>query len=317
MIITVTLNPSVDRTVRLPRLTPGSVHVTTLVREDAGGKGVNVSRALGTQGFASHAVVVAGGDRAPWLEASLQAVGAQVARIPIAASMRINLTVVDDAGQVTKLNEPGPVIDQTTLMAVEAEVARLLGDSETAGEDWLVLAGRLPQGLADDAYVRLIDTAHAVGAKVAVDADGPTLAAAVEHRPDLIKPNIHELAELVGRPLATIDDARTAAIEVLGWGVGRVLCSLGSDGALLVTPDQISFAAPEAPVIGTPVGAGDVLLAGFIAHGTDADALVEAIKWSAAAVRLPGTGVPTNEQSAREAVEVFSTIPPDRVIKGD
>lgn len=312
VIVTVTLNPSVDRTVRVPKLTPGSVHVTTLVREDAGGKGVNVSRALGTQGHRSHAIVVAGGDRAQWLEASLQASGAAVTRVAIAEQMRTNLTVVDDDGQVTKLNEPGPVIDVSVLKVVEAHVIDVLA---TAAGSWLVLAGRLPQGLPADSYDRLISAAHAAGARVAVDADGATLASAIAQHPDLIKPNIHELIGLVGEPLRSFGDVIDACEQLLGAGVGAVLCSLGSDGAFFSNGVDTIHAAPAEPVAGTPVGAGDVLLAGFLASGANPDALPEAIRWSAASVRLPGTGVPTPNQSQVEEVSVSTPVDRDRLIK--
>jgi 1-phosphofructokinase len=310
MITTVTLSPSVDRTVRVPVLTPGAVHITDLVREDPGGKGVNVSRALAAQGGRSHAIVVAGGERAGWLEKALLSSGATVSMISISTPMRTNLTVLDDFGLVTKLNEPGPVIDDSIVAAVEQEIDRSVDQ-----EEWVVLAGRLPAGLSDDAYARLTKSVHARGAKVAVDCDGAALAAAIEEAPDLIKPNISELSGLVGVPLNTFGDVIDASKRLIYQGLGSVLCSMGPDGALFVDAHCVSHVAPLQALKGTPVGAGDVLLAGFLANGATAEALASAVQWSAAAVRLPGTGVPTHEQSVGELVVESDPIDLDRRIQ--
>lgn len=308
MILTVTLNPSIDRTVSVPELRVGEVHVITPVRDDPGGKGVNVTRALATQGFASTAVIVSGGVDAIWMTNAIKALGADAITIDIDGKMRTNIAVVDDRGQVTKLNEPGPELTDDVMDEVEGTIAGI-------PSDWVVLAGRLPRGVDEDAYVPLIEAGRAAGSRVAVDTEGAALAHAVKSAPDLIKPNIHELIGLVGRRLLTFGDVIDACQELIASGVGAVLCSLGPDGAFYFGGGEPIHVAPAEPVTGTPVGAGDVLLAGFLANGADAAALPDAVRWSAASVRLPGTGVPTREQAAVERVSVSAPVDRERLIK--
>jgi 1-phosphofructokinase len=308
VILTITLNPSIDRTVSVPELRVGEVHVVTPVRDDPGGKGVNVTRALATQGFASTAVIVSGGVEAIWMTNAIKALGADAITIDIDGKMRTNIAVVDDKGQVTKLNEPGPVLTADVMAEVEAAI-------EDVPSNWVVLAGRLPRGVGEDAYVPLIKAARAAGARVAVDTEGAALLHAVAQGPDLIKPNIHELIGLVGRPLTTFGEVIDACQQLVGSGVGAVLCSLGPDGAFYFGDGDPIHVAPAQPVTGTPVGAGDVLLAGFLAHGANAEGLADAVRWSAASVRLPGTGVPTREQAAAESVSVSAPVDRERLIK--
>lgn len=308
MILTITLNPSVDRTVSVPELVVGDVNVISFVRDDAGGKGVNVSRALTAQGFETTAIVVGGGEQATWLENELHKQSVKTVMIDNDDRIRTNLTVMDNAGRTTKLNERGPELSPAVLDRVEEEISSRVSDG-----DWVVMAGRLPRGLADDAYARLVRTAHASGAKAAVDSEGPSLAAAVKAHPDLIKPNIQELSGLVGAPLHTIGDVVSASRALRQEGVGAVLCSMGPDGAVYVG-EEITHVAPAAPISGSTVGAGDTLLAGFLANGANAAALEAAVQWSAAAIRLPGTGVPTTDQARVEPVVVSTEVMLDRSV---
>ena len=118
------------------------------------------------------------------------------------------------------------------------------------------------------------------GALVAIDGSGPEFRAAMSVKPDLIKPNQFELAELVGRPLKTISDVIAAAREVIAGGVQQVLCSLGKDGAILIIAAEVMHCEPEQIAIGTPVGAGDILLAIYLGGGAKPEGLKSAIAWS-------------------------------------
>jgi fructose-1-phosphate kinase PfkB-like protein len=146
------------------------------------------------------------------------------------------------------------------------------------------------------------------GAKIAIDGSGAEFRAALEVNPELIKPNQFELAELVGRPLKTIHDVIAAAREIIENGVAQVLCSLGKDGAILVTKDQVIHCEPEKSAVGTPVGAGDILLAIYLGGGAQPSALKDAIAWSAASVPLPGTAIPTPMQAAAVGVKVNEVL---------
>jgi len=303
MIITVTTNPSIDRTVGIDSLKIGSVNRVQMLSVDPGGKGVNVSRALAAYGAATFALIVCGSFGSRWFKEHLDALNIDHNILLVNGDTRCNTTVVEEqSGAVTKINEPG--FDFTAEMSHDLKSA--LSELDLAN-NWVVFAGRLNPGANAETYRDLVDFAHERGARVAVDASGDELRiVAKSSRPELIKPNQHELAELVGRPLPTMEHIVSAAREVLTWGVKMVLCSLGADGAILITDSEVAHVEPAEPVVGVPVGAGDILLATFLAGGVNAKALSKAVAWSAASVPLEGTSIPTLEQV--EAVQVRVTI---------
>ncbi|MEU7815105.1 1-phosphofructokinase [Pseudonocardia sp. NPDC049154] len=285
MIVTVTPNPSLDRTVELAGLVRGEVHRALSVRLDPGGKGVNVARALTRAGVDALAVLPSG--RAPGgrLNGLLDALGVPAVTVPIHGATRSNITLVEPDGTTTKINESGPVLTPEEVEEVtEQAVAR------SRGADWLVTCGSLPEGMPVDFHATLVRRA---GTRTAVDTSGAPLAAAVAARPDLVKPNHEELAELVGRPLASLGDVLAAARELRAGGVGAVLVSLGAGGALLVEESGEYHAATPPVTVRSTVGAGDATLAGFLAAGgAGPDALVRAVAYGAAACRLPGSEMP-------------------------
>lgn len=311
MIVTVTLNPSIDRAISVDALRRGGVNRAELIAVDAAGKGVNVSRALAAYGRATHAIMVGAALGAEWMSEQLSAQGIAHTTVMAPGITRSNITLVEADGTVTKLNEPGVVMTPEILAAVEAALAQ-----QDLEGNWVVFAGRLNPGAADDTYAELVDFCKQRGARVVLDASGAALSAALKSPgPDLIKPNHHELGGAVGRKLADFGDVVAAAREVIDRGVGTVLCSLGRDGALYVTASEVVQVEPLDPVVGTPVGAGDILLAIFLAGGADVDALAAAVQWSAASVALPGTGIPTPAQAAGVRVQVSREVDPSRKLR--
>lgn len=314
MIVTLTPNPSVDRTVAVDALVRGAVLRATGSRVDAGGKGVNVSRALVAHGVATTTVLPCGGAEGHQLAGLLGTEGVVVRAVPVAGAVRANVSVVEPDGTVTKLNEPGPSLSPE-------ELATLLDATcvAAAGADWVVASGSLPPGAPDDLYAGLVarlgrEVPHV---RVAVDSSGGALAAALAAGPDLVKPNREELEEVVGVPLTTVGEVLDAAGSLLSRGAGAVLASLGADGALLVQPDGAWFA--EAPVDApqSAVGAGDATLAGFLAAGgRGPEALLEAVAWGAAAVTLPGSRMPGPTDLDRAAVRLADAVPIERNLKG-
>ena len=234
MIVTLTPNPSLDRTVEIDELRRGEVHRATGGRVDPGGKGVNVSRALAACDTATIAVLPSGGPEGAQLAALLAPFGVQTVQVPIGGTVRSNITVAEPDGTTTKLNEAGPELTADEAAAVARTVVDLAPRAS-----WVVGAGSLPRGLGVDFYARLVTALRDSHTQVCIDASGPPLAAAVDAGPDLIKPNAEELAELVGRPLARLADVVDAAAEIRKRGVGTVLVSLGGDGALLVSADEV------------------------------------------------------------------------------
>lgn len=288
MILTLTPNPSLDRTIEVDEIVRGEVHRARASRVDPGGKGVNLSRVLAAHQVRTIAVLPAGGAEGAQLTDLLAAVGVPAVTIAVGSPTRSNVTLVEPDGTTTKINEPGPELSSAEVAAI---TDRVITDAVTA--DWVVLSGSLTRGVPASFVADLVTRVHSLGVDVAVDTSGEPLAMAVRAGPELIKPNIEELAEIAGRPLATWGDVAGQASVLREHGVRCVLVSLGAAGALLVDDDGVrrAFAAPVE--VRSTVGAGDSTLAGFLIAGARGDeALRTAVAFGAAAVSLPGTAMP-------------------------
>lgn len=308
MIVTVTPNPSIDRTLRIPPLQRGAVVRAMSATAEPGGKGINVSRALASEGVETIAVVPVSEASAGVL-AGLLGATTPLDPVTITGEIRVNVSLVEDDGTVTKINEPGPPMrgeDVTALIERTVEWG--------ARARWLVACGSLPPGAPPDLYATLALRAPD-GVRVAVDADGEALKACIGCPIDLLKPNRHELEELIGRPLQTLGDVVAAARGLITQGAGAVLVSLGPDGAVLVEDAGAMHA--EAPIddVVNPVGAGDALLAGYLAADPDGPRLATAVAWSVAACRSPGTRMRPLRAADRDAVVVHPELESDRVLR--
>lgn len=316
MIVTLTANPSADRAVVLSdALAPGEVQRALSSREDAGGKGVNVARVVAAAGAPARAVVPVGAHD-PY-RVLLEDTGIALDLVDVAGRARANLTITDPAGETTKLNLPGAELSPAEAQAVTDGV---VAAAESA--TWLVLAGSLPPGVPASFYADLVAAVRerwgAAAPRIAVDASGAALAEVVATaRPDLIKPNHEELAELVGEDAAgdldVITEATRRAHQLVPEHVASALVTLGADGALLFTVEGAWRGyAPKIQVAST-VGAGDSSLAGYLLadlEGASApDRLARSIAYGAAAATLPGTQPPTPADlpAGSIAVSVFST----------
>ncbi|AGK75281.1 fructose-1-phosphate kinase [Streptomyces sp. ScaeMP-e48] len=308
MILTVTPNPSLDRTYELPELVRGTVLRATADRVDPGGKGVNVSRAVAAAGHRTVAVAPMGGPEGALLARLLGEHGIEAAGVPVTGSTRINITLVEPDSTLTKINAAGP-----ELSAAEAEDVLEAVRTRAAAADWIACCGSLPRGLPPQWYAELVARSHRAGTRIALDTSGPALTAALREGPDVIKPNAQELAEAVGRPLATVGDALKAAEELRVRGARSVLASLGADGQLLVEASGTYFATARVETVRSNVGAGDASLAGFLtAGGQGPEALASAVAHGAAAVQLAGSLMPTPADLDRSAVVVSADVPLDR-----
>jgi len=312
MIVTVTPNPSLDRTVEIDALVRGDVLRARRASVEAGGKGVNISRALAANGIPTLAVLPSGGFEGAQLTGLLATPGVEVVLVRIAGAVRANISIVEPDGTVTKINEPGPGLTTDEFNALSHATLRA-----AAGADWLAASGSLPPGASPDFYARLIDLLAPTSCRIAVDSSGEPLLRVLGMHPDVVKPNRDELAEAVGRSIATLGDAVDAAGRLQEQGPRAVLASLGADGAILV---DASGALHGEAYVDTPVsavGAGDSLLAGFLAGGgSGRKALVEGLAWGAAAVTLPGSRVPGPSDLRRDAVLIHSHVDRQRRLKG-
>ncbi|GGY22573.1 1-phosphofructokinase [Streptomyces djakartensis] len=311
MILTVTPNPSLDRTYEVPSLDRGEVIRATGERMDPGGKGVNVSRAVAAAGQRTVAVLPLGGAPGALVADLLDQQGIEVAPVPVAGATRSNIALAEADGVLTKINAPGP-----ELSGAECELLLETVRRQSRDASWIACCGSLPRGLAPSWYADLVARTHAAGARIALDTSGPALLAALRERPDVVKPNAEELAGAVGRPLATVGDAVKAAVELREMGARAVLASLGADGQLLVSGEGAWFGSARVDTVRSNVGAGDSSLAGFlIAGGSGPEALASAVAHGAAAVQLPGSVMPKPGDLDPAAVTVTADIPADRALK--
>lgn len=291
MILTLTLNPSLDRTLRIERLRSGEVNRALDTFTDPGGKGVNVARALSEHGADVVAVMPVGASTGDALTALLRETGVPYVAVPAEHRTRANVSLVESDGVTTKINEPGQPLSSREVTAVTDAVISRVQDG-----DWVVTAGSLAPGQDPEVYARIGRSVHAAGARWAVDTSGEALRAALNAAPDLVKPNLEELREAVGAEIESVGAVVDHCRDLIAGSGLTVLCSLGADGAVLVDRTiALAGVGPRVQVRNT-VGAGDALLAGYLRGLTtgerSAGALRTGIAWATAAVATPGTGVP-------------------------
>lgn len=307
MILTLTLNPSLDRTIEIPELVRGEMVRARATRLDPGGKGVNVARALAAHALTTCAVVPRGGPEGRQLTALLEEEGIDVCAVPVTAPTRSNVSLVEPDGSTTKINEPGGELAQDDLERIVKAVL-----DTAASADWVVASGSLPPGVPETFYCDFGRRLAERDIRFAVDTSGPALTAALAARPALVKPNRDELAEFAGCPIDTLGDVVRAATRMRDAGAATVLASLGPDGAVLVGDGEtqgMRYGESRVDRGRSTVGAGDAMLAGYLAGGvTGGDALVEALAWGAAAVQLPGSRMPGPGDVDRTSVRVHASI---------
>lgn len=271
MILTVTLNTALDVTYRVPRLLAHTSHRVGDVTERPGGKGLNVARVLAALGHEVTATGFAGGPTGAVVRDLLAgSPGVRDELVPCAGSTRRTLAVVDEAsGDTTQFNEPGPLVTSAEWSHFLSRYEALLADARA-----VALCGSLPPGVPVGAYAVLVRAARAAGAPVLLDTSGEALRRGVAARPDMIKPNAAELAELTGSrdPLPATRDARRR-------GAHAVITSLGPDGLFAATAQGSWQATPPRTLAGNPTGAGDSAVAGLLS------ALAEGLDWPARLTR--------------------------------
>lgn len=310
MILTLTANPSFDRTVMLSDpLQRGAVLRAESVIEQAGGKGINISRAAVAAGLTSVAVIPAQPDDR--FVAEVRGAGIDCQPVPHNGSPRVNLTITEPDGTTTKLNSPGTPVSAAELAGLERALLEYAGTA-----DWVVLAGSLPPGAPTDWYSQLVASLSHTSARVAVDTSDEPLralvAALAEAAPHLMKPNGHELASFAGGDPDELesspDKAAAAALGLVEAGVETVLATLGSHGAVLVTADGAWHATPPPTVVVSTVGAGDSSLFGYLLGDVrqldPSSRLALAVAYGSAAAGLPGTTIPHPEQTHPDLVVV-------------
>ena len=291
MIFTITLNPSLDRTLSVPELNPGAIHRARLVREDLGGKGVNVSRSLRALGIPSRILGFAGGWSGEALRAGLQAEGFEVALVESGAEIRQNITLLDEgSGRYTKINEMGPEIQAQLVEALEEQIAR----SAQPGDLW-AFCGSLPPGAPTDLYARLIQLVQKKQGLAFLDTSGAPLRFGMSARPFSIKVNTEEVGDLLDRTLASDMEALGVASELQQGATRLVALTRGAHGLVLALGDERLVAVPPKVAVRSSVGAGDATMAGLlwgVSENCDPVMLARrAVACGTAAAMQEGTGV--------------------------
>jgi 1-phosphofructokinase len=275
MIYTVTLNPSIDYFVDLDHFSIGEVNRVKKEKKMPGGKGINVSRVLKRLETSSHAFGFVGGFTGDFVRTSLENEAIATHFIEVPSETRINVKI--KAKEETELNGEGPHIEPSQLDALFAQI------SELKSGDWLVLAGSVPPSLPNDIYQNLLAIAVDCGAKIIVDTTGDYLKQTLPFHPFLIKPNQHELEDYYRESAQDVIKTVSLARRLLDEGAENVIVSMGGAGALLVNSKESLRASVPKGEVKNSVGAGDSLVAGFLAAYSAKNDLHEAFRFGVAA----------------------------------
>lgn len=291
MIFTVTLNPALDKTAQAPNFKLDAVTRITELRQDPGGKGINVSKVIKQLGGESVAWAVLGGNTGRGIKASLEEMGISCRAFEVEGETRTNLKVVDPVdGTHTDINEPGPVVTDAMLDDMLAQLV-----AEISEGDIVVLAGSIARGASDDTYEKWVKACREAGAKVFLDADGDKLVAGIKGNPFLIKPNEIELGNMLGRTLDTDEKVAEAARELIAQGLDNVVVSMGGAGAMFVSADRVVKGGSVKVPVGSTVGAGDSVVAALAFAEEKGMSLEDKVKLSMA------TGAANVMQSGTQA----------------
>jgi 1-phosphofructokinase len=282
-VVTITLNPAIDHTVHLERFDPGQVNRVDWHHRQAGGKGVNVAALLAAYGIRCAATGFLGEDNPGLFEKLCDESGIDDGFIRIPGETRTGIKLIGDRRiGTTDINFPGLAPDAGGWDKVVGKVKELAAPGR-----WCVFGGSLPAGVEASRFRELLETASAGGAMVAVDASGPALKVAMEAEVDLIKPNEHELSEVMGISPESLVADPAPVLRNLGGRIGHIILSLGEKGALFHTAEGTLHAKSPVVDVVSSVGAGDSLLAGYLAglvtgwSSEDRARLATVFAWSA------------------------------------
>lgn len=317
-VVTVTFNPAIDQTIHVGHLVRGEVHRASRVRQDPGGKGVNVASCLGDWGVPVAMFGLLGADNAAPFQALCagKPIADRFIRVP--GATRVNIKIVDD-GDTTDINMDG-------LPVSDADEARVIAAVEQAsGPDTLiVLSGSIPPGCDTRVYARMTAQLRAKGARVLLDTSGLPLTQALDAAilPDIVKPNRRELAAWAGGPLADLADVVRCAAGLHARGIALVVVSMGEDGALFLSDAGAIIARLPVGPLASTVGAGDAMVAGIAAaliEGGGLDRIARlATAFAVAKLGLAGPHLPTiaTVRALSEAVVITSVDTTDRIALG-
>jgi 6-phosphofructokinase 2 len=305
LIITVTANPAIDRTITVDRLVFEDRAYITSSRETAGGRGINAACVIHSFGGEAVAIVPAGGKSGALFEEYLDRCGFELVVVPIRNEVRSNLIITDKQGLTVKLNERGATLNKTELARLEKVIRANLHRAS-----WLMICGSLPPGVPPGFYAQLIKLARKQGVNVLLDTDGEALEAGIEAQPTVVTPNQQEAERLLDMALLTPTHFVQAAGRIQQMGAESVLLSLGSRGAVGAFDHQMIEVIPPRVDAIAPIGAGDAMHAAFTWAMENSNDYRDALRWGVAAgtasALLPGMRFASLDQTKEiyKAVDV-------------
>ena len=273
MIYTVTFNPAIDYVINVDNFKPGEVNRVASEEKFAGGKGINVSRVLNNLGVKSKALGFIGGFTGKFIIDSLEAQGVDTDFVQVTGDTRINVKL--KSNEETEINGGGPVITEEDLQKLFNIIGKLGAD------DYLVLAGNVQSSVPRDIYSVIQEKCASNNVKVIVDTTGDALVATLKNKPFLIKPNNHELGEIFNVELEKREDIIKYAQKLRDMGAVNVIISMAEKGALLICDSGVYHASPAKGTVQNSVGAGDSVIAGFLASYSKNSDIIEAFRWGA------------------------------------
>ncbi|EKN65834.1 1-phosphofructokinase [Neobacillus bataviensis LMG 21833] len=274
MIYTLTLNPSVDYIVQLESFQLGELNRTINETKFPGGKGINVSRVLNQFAAKSKALGFAGGFTGTYVEQFLQKEQIDTDFVRVEEDTRINIKL--KTGQESEINASGPQISEHHFTKLKEKIQQL------GSEDLLVIAGSIPATLPETTYEDLVKVCRKNGAKFVVDAEGELLKKVLPYGPFLIKPNHHELGELFETSISSVEEAIPFGKKLIAMGAQNVIVSLADKGAVLINKNTSFMAEVPKGKVKNSVGAGDSMVAGFLAVYEKTKNIEEAFRYSVA-----------------------------------
>ena len=308
MIVTLTINPAIDRIISIDRLAFEDRAYINSSRESAGGRGINVSSVIHSFGGETLAVLISGGDSGKRLQGLLAKCGYRIAVVPVQNEIRTNLTVTDKHGLTVNLNEPGPPLAKAEVSRVERVVRDQLDHAS-----WLMICGSIPPGVPPAFYGKLVSMARHKKVKTLLHADGEALREGIAARPTVVSPNQQEAGRLLGQTLLTRTHFLEAAERIRQLGPESVVLTLGSRGAVGAFADGLMEALPPRVDAVCPIGAGDALMAAYAWARERRTSVADALRWGVAAgtatARLPGMSF----ASLAQAREIYRQVEIRRV----
>jgi len=308
LIVTLTANPALDRTLSVDRLAFEDRAYIESRHTSAGGRGINAACVIHAFGGKALAIFPSGGKNGKCLGELLGGYGYRALAVPISQEIRTNLTVTDRQGLTVSLHERGPQLGKAEVDALEKAVQKNLD-----GAAWLLLCGSLPPGVPTNFYARLIGMARRKKVKTLLDTDGDPLGEGVEAAPTVVSPNQHEAERLLNRALVTRNHFLDAVARIRAMGPEMVVLSLGSRGAMGAIEGTIIEALPPRVEVLCPIGAGDALAAAFVwsmeSNGDFTDALRWGVASGTASATLPGLRLASPDQ----AKEVYRQVEVRRI----